>query len=81
MEEALQPPVGTIALLFTDIEGSTRLARALGPAWPGVLDDHHAQVAGAIAAEGGYVDRTEGDAFFAAGPARFLRINSAALRK
>ena len=65
VEEALQPPVGTIALLFTDIEGSTRLARALGPAWPGVLDDHHALVGGAIAAEGGYVDRTEGDAFVA----------------
>ena len=65
VEEALQPPVGTIALLFTDIEGSTRLARALGSAWPGVLDDHHALVGGAIAAEGGYVDRTEGDAFVA----------------
>ena len=58
-------PEGTIALLFTDIEGSTRLAAQLGPAWPAVLADHHAVVGGAIAAEGGFVDGTEGDAFFA----------------
>jgi class 3 adenylate cyclase len=31
-----QPPGGTIALLFTDIEGSTRLAAALGSGWAGV---------------------------------------------
>jgi predicted ATPase/class 3 adenylate cyclase len=57
--------VGTIALLFTDIEGSTRLAEALGSAWAGVLADHHELVGGAIAAEGGFIDGTEGDAFFA----------------
>jgi class 3 adenylate cyclase/predicted ATPase len=60
-----QPPEGTIALLFTDIEGSTRLAAALGAAWPQVLAEHHALMGEAIAAEGGFVDRTEGDAFFA----------------
>jgi predicted ATPase/class 3 adenylate cyclase len=54
-----------IALLFTDIEGSTRLAATLGSGWAGVLADHHALVGGAIAAEGGFVDGTEGDAFFA----------------
>ena len=52
--------------MFTDIEGSTRLARALGSEWPGVLAEHHALVGRAIAAEGGFVDGTEGDAFFAA---------------
>jgi predicted ATPase/class 3 adenylate cyclase len=52
-------------MLFTDIEGSTRLAAALGSAWPGVLRDHHALVGAAIAAAGGWVERTEGDAFFA----------------
>ena len=57
--------MGTIALLFTDIEGSTRLAQALGSAWAGVLADHHELVGGAIAAEGGFIDGTEGDAFFA----------------
>jgi len=65
MEPSHRPPEGTIALLFTDIEGSTRLATRLGSAWAAVLADHHALVGGAIAAEGGFVDGTEGDAFFA----------------
>lgn len=53
-------------MLFTDIEGSTRLARALGASWAGVLADHHALVGGAIATEGGFIEGTAGDAFFAA---------------
>ena len=57
--------MGTIALLFTDIEGSTRLATELGSDWPVVLAEHHELVGDAIAAEGGFVDGTEGDAFFA----------------
>jgi predicted ATPase/class 3 adenylate cyclase len=69
-------------MLFTDVEGSTRLAKQLGPTWPGVLADHHRVVGGAIAAEGGYVDGTEGDAFFAtfADPAAAGRAAVAALR-
>jgi predicted ATPase/class 3 adenylate cyclase len=59
------PPEGTIALLFTDIEGSTALVTRLGARWRDVLAEHHEIVGGAIAAEGGYVDGTEGDAFFA----------------
>ncbi|HEX3510848.1 MAG TPA: AAA family ATPase [Solirubrobacteraceae bacterium] len=66
MHASREPPKGTIALLFTDIEGSTGLARELGSEWAGVLADHHALVGGAIAAEGGFVDGIEGDAFFAA---------------
>jgi predicted ATPase/class 3 adenylate cyclase len=60
-----EPPVGTIALLFTDIEGSTALASRLGDRWRDVLAAHHAIVGDAIAEEHGYVDGTEGDAFFA----------------
>jgi predicted ATPase len=47
-----------------------------------VLDDHRAIVAGAIDAEGGYVDGTEGDSFFAtfADPAAGCRAAVAALR-
>jgi len=52
-------------MLFTDIEGSTRLAAALGAVWPEVLASHHGVISGAIEAEGGFVDRTEGDAFVA----------------
>jgi predicted ATPase/class 3 adenylate cyclase len=75
-------PEGTIALLFTDIEGSTRLAAQLGPAWATVLADHHALVGGAIAAEDGFVDGIEGDAFFAtfADAAAAARAAVAALR-
>ena len=65
VDASSQPPVGTIALLFTDIEGSTRLARVLGSEWAGVLADHHQLVGGAITAEGGFIESTEGDAFFA----------------
>lgn len=76
------PPVGTVALLFTDIEGSTRLASQLGRAWPEVLAAHHALINSAIAAEGGFVDGTEGDAFFAtfADPAAAARAAVAAQR-
>ena len=59
------PPVGTVALLFTDIEGSTRLARDLGPAWASVLQRHREILSEAIADHGGWVDSIEGDAFFA----------------
>jgi predicted ATPase/class 3 adenylate cyclase len=82
VEDGARPPEGTIALLFTDIEGSTRLAEALGPDWAAVLADHHALVGGAIAAERGFVDGTEGDAFFAtfADAAAAARAAAAALR-
>jgi class 3 adenylate cyclase/predicted ATPase len=65
VERARRPPEGTVALLFTDIEGSTRLATELGPRWAGVLAEHHELVGGAIAAEAGFVQGAEGDAFFA----------------
>ena len=58
-------PEGTIALLFTDIEGSTKLATELGSSWRDVLAEHHALVGGAIDEWGGFIDGTEGDAFFA----------------
>jgi predicted ATPase/class 3 adenylate cyclase len=61
----LEPPAGMIAMLFTDIESSTSLAARLGPAWSDVLSQHHALVAGAITDAGGWIDGTEGDAFFA----------------
>ncbi|MEA2135554.1 MAG: hypothetical protein QOC68_3463 [Solirubrobacteraceae bacterium] len=69
-------------MLFTDIEGSTRLAAALGADWPQVLRDHHALLGGAIAAEGGWVERTEGDAFFAtfSDPRASARAAAGALR-
>jgi predicted ATPase/class 3 adenylate cyclase len=76
------PPVGTIAMLFTDVASSTELARTLGPGWREVLAAHHAIVGGAITAEDGWIDGTEGDAFFAtfADPAAAGRAAVAAQR-
>jgi predicted ATPase/class 3 adenylate cyclase len=61
-------PIGTVTFLFTDIEGSTDLARRLGPHWPEVLEAHHALVRRAIRGHRGVDVRTEGDAFFAVFP-------------
>ena len=58
-------PSGTVALLFTDIEGSTRLVQALGDAYPAILRDHLAILERAVEDAGGRVFGTEGDAVFA----------------
>jgi predicted ATPase/class 3 adenylate cyclase len=54
-----------LTFLFTDIEGSTRLARAHGDRWPQLLARHHELLRTAIEGHGGSIDGTEGDAFFA----------------
>jgi class 3 adenylate cyclase len=61
-------PTGpAVTFLFTDIEGSTRLERAVGSAaWARLVARHDALVRSAIEAAGGVVVKTEGDAFFAA---------------
>jgi predicted ATPase/class 3 adenylate cyclase len=60
-----EQPTGTVTFLFTDIEGSTNLARSLGDRWPDVLQEHHAILRRAIRDHQGVEVRTEGDAFFA----------------
>ena len=64
MARAMALPAGTVTMLFTDIEGSTRLLEHLGERYADVLTEHHRIVRGAIAAHGGQELRTEGDAFF-----------------
>jgi predicted ATPase/class 3 adenylate cyclase len=60
-------PTGTVTLLFTDIEGSTRLLDDLGPDRYGeLLAQHHAVCRSAWAAHGGGEVDTAGDAFFVA---------------
>src|SRR3954453_7816439 len=61
---AMQKPGGTVTMLFSDIEGSTRLLEQLGDRYEGVLADHHRIVRAAIAAHEGTELHTEGDAFF-----------------
>jgi DNA-binding NarL/FixJ family response regulator len=52
-----------IALLFTDIEGSTRLVQELGERYPAALEAHRAQVRTAVAAHGGEEIDCRGDEF------------------
>jgi len=61
-----QLPTGEVTLLFTDIEGSTRLARDLGDAWAEALAEHRRVVREAVAGHGGAEVDTQGDAFFVA---------------
>ncbi len=46
-------PTGTVTFLFTDIEGSTNLARTLGARWTGVLETHHALIRAELAGPSG----------------------------
>jgi class 3 adenylate cyclase len=57
-------PTGTVTLLFTDIQGSTRLLERMGDGYAGVVRDHHTIVRAAIARHGGRELRTVGDSFF-----------------
>jgi len=59
-------PSGTVTLLFTDVEGSTRLWDAEREAMAAALRRHDEIVRGAIERAGGYVFKTVGDAFCAA---------------
>src|SRR5262245_32065864 len=61
-----EPPSGTVTLLFSDIEGSTRLLRRLGDGYAEQLARHRALLRGAFETHGGYVLEGEGDAFFVA---------------
>jgi TolB-like protein/class 3 adenylate cyclase len=61
-------PTGTVTLLFTDIEGSTRLWESHEGAMRAALARHDALMRHAIGARGGHVFKTVGDAFCAAFP-------------
>ena len=64
----LQMPTGTVTLLFSDIEGSTRLWGRSPDAMAPALRRHDELMRSAIEGYGGYVFKTVGDAFFAAFP-------------
>jgi predicted ATPase/class 3 adenylate cyclase/DNA-binding CsgD family transcriptional regulator len=59
-------PSGAVTFLFTDIEGSTRLVKALRERYAQVLAEHRDLVRAAVAAHGGHEVDTQGDAFFVA---------------
>ncbi|QNN54473.1 ATP-binding protein [Nocardioides mesophilus] len=57
-------PRGVVTLLFTDIEGSTRLLQRLGDAYGELLSTHHRLMRESFGAHHGCEVDTEGDAFF-----------------
>src|SRR5689334_20044476 len=60
-----EQPSGTVTLVFTDIEGSTRLLSELGQdAYRHALAEHREVVRAAFAGRGGYEVDYEGDSFF-----------------
>jgi predicted ATPase/class 3 adenylate cyclase len=67
-------PTGIVTLLFTDIEGSTRLLSELGERYGEVLAAHHRLLRAAFQTHGGCEFGTQGDAFFVA----FARAGDAA---
>jgi predicted ATPase/class 3 adenylate cyclase len=61
-----EPPSGTVTLLFSDIEGSTRLLQRIGDSYADLLAEHHRLLRGACELHHGFVVDSEGDALFVA---------------
>lgn len=57
-------PTGTVTLLFTDIEGSTRILQRLGDRYPELLAEYRSLLRAAFQPAGGREVDTQGDAFF-----------------
>ena len=72
-------PVGTVTFLFSDIEGSTRLAQALGiDGWRTTLEAQQAIWRSVFRANHGTEVSTEGDSFFAVFPSASDAVSAAA---
>jgi predicted ATPase/class 3 adenylate cyclase len=59
-------PTGVVTLLFTDVEGSTKLLHELGDAYGDALYEHRRLLREAFMAHNGVEVDTQGDAFFVA---------------
>ena len=57
-------PGGTVTFLFADVEGSTRLLRALGEGWAGALADYRRILRETFGEQGGKEVDTQGDGMF-----------------
>ncbi len=66
-------PTGVVTLLFTDVEGSTRLLHELGDGYGAALHEHRRRLRAAFADHDGVEVDTQGDAFFIA----FARASNA----
>jgi predicted ATPase/class 3 adenylate cyclase len=57
-------PAGTVTLVFSDVEGSTRLLQLIGTErFKDVLSEHHRLLRDAVASSGGYEVDVQGDGF------------------
>lgn len=72
-----QLPIGTVTLLFTDIEGSTQMLQSLREDYVRVLAEHHQLLRSAFDSYNGVVVDTQGDSFFVAFPRAIDAIHSA----
>ncbi len=68
MSDRIQLPRGLVTFLFTDIEGSTRLARMLGTGYPPVLNAHRELLRDVLSSGTGTPLFAEGDSLFVAFP-------------
>src|SRR5581483_3300237 len=57
------PPTGVVTLVFTDIEGSTRLLHALSDAYGDVLEEHNRRIRESMSRHGGVEISNDGDGF------------------
>ncbi|HEU5213433.1 MAG TPA: response regulator [Gaiellaceae bacterium] len=58
-------PTGIVALLFTDVEGSTRHVQELGDDYPAVMAEHRRLIRDAVEGRGGHEVDARGDETFA----------------
>jgi predicted ATPase/class 3 adenylate cyclase len=70
-------PTGTVTFLYTDIEGSTKLAQQFPDVWNTIQARHHAILQNAITTHSGFVFRTIGDEFNAAFTATLEALTAA----
>jgi predicted ATPase/DNA-binding SARP family transcriptional activator len=57
-------PTGTLSMLFTDVEGSTRMVLEHGSRYVEMLGEHRRLMRAAVQPHGGFEVGTDGDAFF-----------------
>jgi len=62
----VEPPTGTVTLMFTDVEGSTQLVQQLGEDYGATLNEHRRLLRKAVGDAGGYEVDCRADEFFAA---------------
>jgi predicted ATPase len=71
-------PSGRVTLLFTDVEGSTKLLHELGDRYADVLAEHRRVLRDAFERHGGSEVDTQGDAFFYVFPSADEALKAAA---